>query len=218
MKPGKYDKFPAVTIPGRFEVFEGWPRICRLLSERWRARPRVVLTVDTYPGVNDAELLGQLEAGLRPALTIRTVDLKRAEPDLVQSIGRNLTEDRIFGVLSCHRLEEFFKPDQLASARARVASQREGVVLIYGVGAELVARGDVLVYADMARWEIQLRYRRGASNWGAENGHEDFFRKYKRGFFVEWRAADRHKFELFERMDFFLDTHVPDATKLVEGR
>jgi mannose-6-phosphate isomerase class I len=189
-----------------------------VLNERLRGQSRSVLVVDTYPGVNDAELLGELESRLHPALTIRTLALKKSEPKLLQLIGSNLTDDRIFGVLACNELEEFFEPDLLAAARRDVERARDGLVLIYGVGAELILRGDLLVYADLARWELQLRLRRGAANWGADNGGEDFFRKYKRGFFVEWRAADRHKFQLFDHVDLFLDTHSPGAPKLVEGR
>lgn len=212
-----YDKHPFVAVPGNARVSKGWGPVCEQLQERLRERRRAVLTVDTYPGVDDSEVLGELEARLRPSLTIRTLDLKKPEPELLKLIGGNLTDDRIFGVLSCHEFEEFFDVQRLASAQREVAEFSEGLALIYGVGAERVAPGDLLVYADLARWEIQLRYRRGQGNWGAENGKEDFLRKYKRGFFVEWRAADRHKFDLFERVDFFLDTHQRGEPKLVEG-
>ncbi len=213
-----YDKFPVIPVPGQGQLIKGWPAICKALQARLGGRPRAVLVVDTYPGVNDAELLGELESRLRPVLTVRTLDLKKPEPELMQLIARNLTDDRVFGVLSCHTLEEFFDPERLMAARRRVEAAERGLVLAYGVGAALVAGGDLLACADMARWEIQLRYRRGLGNWGADNGQEDFFRKYKRGFFVEWRAADRHKFGLFDRVDFFLDTHTPGAPKLVEGQ
>jgi mannose-6-phosphate isomerase class I len=213
-----YDRFPCVRIPGASNAWKNWPAIFQSLGNRLQGRPRAVLVVDTYPGVADAEVLGALRTALKPALTINTLDLKKPEPALQRLIGRNLTDDRIFGVLSCHALEEFFDADRLAAARRSVEQAPEGLVLIYGVGADLVARGDVLVYADMARWEIQLRYRRGLGNWGADNGEQDFFLKYKRGFFVEWRAADRHKFGLFDRVDFFLDTHKAGEPKMVEGR
>ena len=62
--------------------------------------------------------------------------------------------------------------------------------------------------ADLARWEIQLRQRRGATNWRTDNAGEDILRKYKRGFFVEWRVADRHKRDLFDRIDYLLDTNT----------
>jgi mannose-6-phosphate isomerase class I len=218
VRKSNYDKSPFVAVPGRPEVRKSWPAICERLAERLSGRDRAVLVVETYTGVNDEEVLGELEARLRPALVIRTIDLKLPEPELLPRIHRNLTDDRIFGVLSCQTLDEFFDAGRLAGARQQLEQARDGLVLIYGVGAELVSRGDVLVYADMARWEIQLRFRRGMGNWGANNGGADFFSKYKRGFFVEWRAADRHKFELFDRVDFFLDTHVSGTPKLVEGR
>ncbi|MDE3067518.1 MAG: class I mannose-6-phosphate isomerase [Verrucomicrobiota bacterium] len=217
MRKSNYDKSPFVPVPGSFKLWKSWPAIARGLEERLRGRRRAVLVVDTYPGVNDAELLGELESRLKPEATIRTLDLKKTEPELMKLIGRNLTDDRIFGVLSCHTLEEFFDAEKLTAARRAVERARDGRVLVYGVGAGLVARGDALVYADLARWEIQLRYRRGLGNWGADNGGEDFFRKYKRGFFVEWRVADRHKFDLFDRVDFFLDTNQAGEPKLVEG-
>jgi len=217
VRKANYDKFPFVAAPGDATVGKTWPVICETLKKRLSGRKRAVLVVDTYPGVDDGELLCELESRLRPAVTICTRDLKQPEAELMKLIGRNLTDDRIFGVLSCHTLEEFFDAGRLASAREQVEQTRDGLVLIYGVGADLVARGDLLVYADLARWEIQLRFRRGLGNWGADNGHEDFFRKYKRGFFVEWRVADRHKFGLFDRVDFFLDTHVSGTPKLVDG-
>lgn len=217
MRASNYEKFPVVAAPGKTEVFKGWAQISASLSQRLRGRSRAVLVVDTYPGVDDTELLGELESHLKPALTLRTLDLKESEPELLGLISRNLTDDRIFGVLSCHTLEEFFDPARLQSARQNVERAREGLVLVYGVGAALITPGDLLVYADLARWEIQLRYRRGLGNWGANNGSEDFFRKYKRSFFVEWRVADRHKFDWFDRIDFFLDTHQPNAPKLVDG-
>ena len=42
-------------------------------------------------------------------------------------------------------------------------------------------------------------------NWRADNGDLDVLRKYKRGFFVEWRTADRHKRTLFDRIDLLVD-------------
>src|SRR5437016_1507232 len=125
VKQSNYDKTPVVGVPGHFEVSNGWPVICERLTHRLQGRDRAVLVVDTYPGVNDLELLAELEARLGPALTIRTIDLKSPEPELMTSIGRNMTDDRIFGVLSGHTLADFFNEDQLASARRRAESQRQ---------------------------------------------------------------------------------------------
>ena len=110
-------------------------------------------------------------------------------------------------MISHHRLREFYDTDRLASIADRVLDSNTPTVLI-GWGAALVPiRRSTLVLADLARWEIQQRQRRGAPNWRCHNGGEDNLRKVKRGFFVEWRVADRHKRELFAAMDFVLDTN-----------
>lgn len=216
VRKSNYDKTPAIAVAGDDQVVKDWPDICQFLGQRLTGQ-RAVLIMETYPGVDDTELLGELESRLRPALTVRTLDLKKPEPELLRLIGPNLTEDRIFGALSCLTLDEFFDTTRLTVARTLVEQTQEGLVLIYGVGAGLVASDGLFVYADLARWEIQLRYRNGLGNWGAGNPKEDFFRKYKRGYFVEWRAADRHKFDLFDRVDFFLDTNRARQPKLIAG-
>ena len=100
---------------------------------------------------------------------------------------------------------------------AQRAHGRDRPVVVIGWGSALISRpDDVVVLADLARWEIQQRQRRGAPNWRSSNNSEDVLRKYKRGFFVEWRVADRHKRDYFDRFDFVLDTNrgVGDATMI----
>ena len=93
------------------------------------------------------------------------------------------------------------------------------MLLIIGTGAALIVpEPDVLVYADMARWEIQMRQRRGeVENLGADNLKESPSLKYKRAFFVDWRAADRLKKTLLPRIDFLLDTNDSKAPKMISG-
>ena len=107
-------------------------------------------------------------------------------------------------------------------ARPRLQPRRRPrpeLVLVLGTGATLVCpTPTVLVYADLARWEIQLRQRRGEiANLGSENFSEKASLKYKRAFFVDWRAADRLKKQALPRADFLLDTNDPAAPKLITG-
>ena len=60
---------------------------------------------------------------------------------------------------------------------------------------------DLCLYLDMARWEIQLRYRKGMPNYNCTNFDEDILRKFKRGYFIEWRVADKHKMHWFDQVD-----------------
>lgn len=113
------------------------------------------------------------------------------------------------------RLEDFIDPDAFGQAKATVPSG--GRALVYGVGAGLVAEADTFIYCDLARWEIELRYRAGMPNFRAHNEDEDPLRKIKRGYFVEWRVADKRKLEVFDRVDYFLDSNVHGDPKLVSG-
>jgi hypothetical protein len=130
-----------------------------------------------------------------------------------------LGDDPVFGSMNEITLEEFFDPGRLNHARVKAANWERGLLLILGVGAALISpRPDVLVYADMARWEIQGRQRRNEiANLGTDNLNEKPNLKYKRAFFVDWRAADRLKKLILPRVDFFLDSNSA-VPKLVTGR
>jgi len=202
-----YDKFPTVAIQGFDDsAWQGWEAITRVLESQTQQRSRTVLVIDCYPGVRMTEL----EENVLPRL--------RDECAIHEMLARNLTDDRVFGVLSCHQLGEFFDPARLEALQVQVNQCSGGLIVIYGPGATLVHPGDVLVYADLPRWEIQQRMRRGETgNWGADNQQEDMLRRYKRAFFVEWRVFDRHKTPLLRRTDFLLDTTQTNQPAMVSG-
>lgn len=213
---GNYDRFPETAVSGRDrEAFQGYGAVCGELGRFLRGKERPVLVLECYPGTDCAELL----EGLRPLGADTVLNAEDCMPDreaFQEMLRENLTEDRVFGVLTAHRLEDYFLPERLAAARERLGAAR-GLSIVYGTGASLVAEGDALVYCDLARWEIQLRYRKGMPNLHAENGGEPQLSKYKRGYFVDWRLADRRKKELFSRMDYLLDTNAANDPKLVRG-
>lgn len=214
-----YDKFPTVTIEGYDDsAWQGWEDITRVLAAKTQQRSRTVLVIDCYPGVRLKELEENVLPRLRPALTVNAGQARQDEPAIHEMLARNLTDDRVFGVLSCHQLAEFFDPARLEAQQTQVSQCAEGLIVIYGPGAALIHPGDVLVYADLPRWEIQQRMRSGEmGNWGAENQHEDMLRRYKRAFFVEWRVFDRHKTPLLRRTDFLLDTTQANQPAMVSG-
>jgi mannose-6-phosphate isomerase class I len=116
-------------------------------------------------------------------------------------------------------IEDFFDTCNFASSREQVKNWTHWLLVIVGTGASLLSEEpDLLVYADMARWEIQQRQRRNAvGNLGADNLQESPGQKYKRAFFVDWRAADHLKKSLLRKIDFWLDTNG-DVPKFVTGR
>lgn len=212
-----YEKYPTLQIEGYDDsAWQGWEAITARL--RARTGQRTVLVIDCYPGVRLAELEENLLSALNPALVINAEQARLDESALHQLLARNLTDDRVFGVLSCHQLSEFIAPQKLAALKEQVSNAPDGLIVIYGPGAALVHPGDVLVYADLPRWEIQQRMRSGElDNWGAENQSEDMLRRYKRAFFVEWRVFDRHKTPLLKRADYLLDTTRADSPAMVTG-
>lgn len=214
-----YDKFPEVTVQGYDDqAWQGWESIEATLNLRASASSRTVLVVDCYPGVRLDELEQRLLPSLNATRVLNVESARRDQQALHDLLARNLTDDRVFGVLSCHHLEEFFNADKLHQLRQQVDTVTEGLIVIYGPGAALVHPGDVLVYADMPRWEIQQRMRHdGLGNWGADNQDEDILRRYKRAFFIEWRVFDRHKTPLLKRADYLLDTTQKEAPTLVSG-
>ncbi|MEO6705289.1 MAG: class I mannose-6-phosphate isomerase [Ginsengibacter sp.] len=70
----------------------------------------------------------------------------------------------------------------------------------------------------MPRWELQLRYRRKEiNNLGLTNKGEKASLQYKRGFFVDWRVADKVKKNTIAQWDYVLDTTKTLLPVMVSG-
>ena len=204
----------AVHCPG-VQYQAGFAHIAPALKAA--AAGRRVVTVDCYPGVDQAELAAGL-AALDPVLVIHSDDLALEPEKLDAALERDLLPgDPVFGILTVRRLGDFFYPEKIAEARRRIEQAPEGLVLVYGVGAALVHPGDLQVVADITRWEIQLRYRRGMDNWRTARTNLPKLEKYKRGYFAEWRWADREKDHLLNTMDFYLDMTTQGSPVMVDG-
>lgn len=123
-----------------------------------------------------------------------------------------MTDDRVFGLMSHFEIEEFYDLSKLEEAKKSISPNER--VAIYGFGASMI-HNDSLIYLDMTRWEIQLRYRKGMSNWNKTNPNEDNLRKYKRGYFIEWRTADRLKKRVLRNSTYYIDSTVENDPKLI---
>ena len=212
-----YDKFPWIAVSGDDSLCQlGWPEIGAVLRAHLKTRNAIVC-VECYPGSILAPMIQALTAQLSPdhVLVAESCYLR---PDAIEAkFASLLTDDPVFGRMSPVTLHEFLDPQKAEQARRRLGSG--GLHLVIGTGASLlVSRPDSLVYADLARWEIQQRYRRNQiSNLGLENRSEKASLQYKRGFFVDWRAADRLKAELLPAIDFLLDCNQPETPKMIRG-
>ena len=207
-----YDRFPETVIRGFDESVYGNGKEISDFFAAFRSKKDHVLAVECYPGTDD-QVKKMIAEWYQPDCTIDSDDIFYDGDILTEMMKPFLTDDRVRGVMCCGRMEDYIDPSRLKAAQ--IKADRSGRVLIYGVGAGLVKRADTLIYCDLARWEITLRYRRGMPNFKQKNYNEDPLRKIKRGYFVEWRLADKRKMEIFEQIDWFLDTNITDDPKLV---
>lgn len=208
-----YDKYPSTRIEG-FKVTEGYEAICKEIRSKIN-KENFVLCLDTYPGVFDQDIKAGFSS-LKYDHVIRMVDIFKDGEKISEQLKYNITDDRVFGKMYYGELMDFIDTDKLIKARREAASNK-GLTIIYGVGAAIIGNYDLHLFFDLARWEIQLRYRKGMTNFKCDNAEEDILRKYKRAFFIEWRVADKHKSKYFETFDYVLDTNDADHPKMITG-
>lgn len=213
-----YVQYPSVRVPAAHASsrWVGWEEILEHL--RTAAIGARIVAVECYPGVHDDELRLRLAAALEPDLVIDTKEAFRSPSEIDALVAPYLGgDDPVFGSLSPQPIEVFLDPDRCPALRSRMAAA--GKALIVGPAAAVLApASDLLVYADMPRWEGQLRQRRGeVDNLGVRNRGLKASLQYKRSFFIDWRVADRLKRATMDRWDFLLDTTNAAEPRLITG-
>ena len=205
-----YNKRPAIKINGLIKT--GWEDIIETLKEQ--IGDSGVLVVDCYTGVHYEKLRGFFMR-IPDTIFIDTASLFKHEVEIHKMTEGFMTDDVLFGYLSNLSMKDYFDADKLHDATEKIKA-RHGKVIVFGYGASLVADGDLVVYADMPRWEIQQRMRRKeVGALGINNREEDTSLQYKRGLFNDWHVCDKHKRTLYEKVNYWLDT-VTDEPKLID--
>jgi len=232
-KPSKFTNLPVVEVKNdSYKVETGWKTICDKLNQSIAALSgtKKLVVIETYQGVIHEELISNLKSGLNYSRFILAEDYMLPEDEIKKMVFPDVTNDRIFGFLTRLTMNAFFDTEKVKAIQTEIAETEEGTIIFYGCGASLLlsnspsfggGRGEAfLIYADMARWEIQLRMRRHlVDNLGVKNRDtSDWMLLYKQGFFVDWRVCDRLKKTLFDQWDFLLDTNKIGQPKLVEGK
>ena len=212
MRKVNYDRFPSTKITGT--ILQGWDAVHTLLVECFKVKK--VVAVDFYAGVREEEVAGELEL-LSPTLFINTRNLMKPQEEIKAMTERFMTDDVLFGYVTNLTLNDYFDAEKLEQARKQVADAT-GRVIIVGSGAAMVAPAEAtVVYVDMARWEIQQRFRvHEVKALGVDNREDAVSLQYKRGYFNDWRILDRYKESLFGRVDFWLDTHIANEPRLID--
>ena len=208
-----YNLYPKIDIKGYDDkIFLGYENILNEIKSKID-KDNFIVVLDCYVGVDSSELLNSFK-NIDFDNIIFSDNYALKEERLTEKMQDYLTDDRVFGIMNTKKLKEFFIDEKLQKVKNKISTLK-GKTLIYGVGASLITTGDLYIYADISRWEIQLRYRSGITNWNVSNANAPILEKYKRGFFMEWRIADRHKIENYKNFDYVLDTNKKDKPKMV---
>ena len=215
-----YDKRPAIKVKNaKQECLTGWKAITEHLLEQSDKikRKQKAIVFECYQGVMDEEIIAALQNNLEGSYFF-SKDCMLPENRIDSLVYPDVTDDEIFGYMTRLHLNDFFDVS-LVDAAKKIIEQKEGRVIIYGLGATLLCpEPALLIYVDMARWEIQQRFRKNKiSNLGVNNKKLQASLQYKRAFFVDWRVCDRMKKQLMNRWDFVLDTTVQNQPKMVAG-
>jgi hypothetical protein len=221
MMKSNYDKQPHVAVPnGAGACVIGWEAVADRLGKAVSARAakRTVVTIECYTGVHAAEIAEALKV-LNPVRVVCSSDAFLAAEVIDAKVAPfNGGDDPVFGWMTNLRIADFMDAAKVTSLAAEVEQIHDGLVIVIGNGASLIHAGDILVYADLARWEAQLRMRRDEiSNLGIDNKDLKWSLQYKRAYFTDWRVCDRLKRELMGQWDFVLDTNKPNDPRLAEG-
>jgi mannose-6-phosphate isomerase class I len=215
----EYDKLPTLPVQAaKNSAWQGWNDILQHIRAQVSRGARR-FAIECYPGVFEDEISAALSEGLKPARVFRVRDCYKSPAEIERMTSGELTEDPVFGRLSELQIEDFVDLARAAALSDQLNRNREQVSVIVGTGTSLIEPdADVLIYADLPRWEIQQRQRGNEIfNLGIENRNDSAAMRYKRGYFVDWRVADRIKRKLLGKIDFLLDTTDQRTPKMVTG-
>lgn len=218
MRKSNYDKQPATLVEGN--IWQGWDAIRQEINNRSTVaagKTRCVIVVECYQGVHHEELWSELKA-LNVDHAFNTSAIFKTVDEVKQMTYPYITDDRLFGFRANFSMADFLDAQKLQNLRNELAGL-SGVVLVYGHGAAVVAPdADLLIYADMPRWEIQMRSRKHeVCGLGVDNYAEAPSYHYKRGYFVDWNVCDKLKKQLLPIAALWLDTTLAGQPKMITG-
>lgn len=216
-----FDKHPSIKVSNNSnDCILGWERIASKINDAVLARKksRLVIVVDCYQGVLHDEVETALRSKLRYDHFVQSTWAFKSNETIVTMVHPDVTDDQIFGFMTRLTIDEFFDDARLSTLRKEI-DEAKGVIIVYGEGAAHVAQeSDMIIYLDMARWEIQMRMRKGqVNNLGVANAGAEFSLQYKQAYFVDWRVLDKHKMTFFDKIDFMIDSNKPGAPKMVNA-
>jgi len=209
----EYNRFPKIKIKYYEEgIYDSYNSIFERIK---KDNTKNTIVFECYPGVRYKELESQLFSKFTDAEIIFVDEYAKQGTEITEMIKDKLSNDRVFAFKSFIDILDFYPQENIQKIREMKSNKLQ---IFYGFGASQIIKGETLVYCDMARWEIQKRYRtHELTNWRMDTFDLDILRKYKRSYFFEWRTADLIKQKEYENIDFYLDTNDNNQPKMITG-
>ncbi|HNR72571.1 MAG: mannose-6-phosphate isomerase-like protein [Bacteroidetes bacterium OLB12] len=211
-----FNKFPSVKVTTATPCLVGWAEINQEFSNQIRSRKINTVVIECYQGVYIEKLKNTIAASFAEAEIIDAAVAWKEEAGIRALTHASVTDDRIFGFMTNLNLSDLFDASKVQQIKESLLTVNK-LTFVIGTGASLlVSNPGLVIYADMARWEIQLRMRRKeVANVGLSNFTDSFETQYKRGFFLDWRLCDNLKKQLLPRCHYILDTNNWNEPKLI---
>ena len=188
MRRSNYDKYPATRISGM--MVQGWMDIIRTIRRSLEDAHIKELAVELYTGVYEDEVIKAFTVGLGTEV-IDTRTLMKPESEIRRMTEVYMTDDVLFGHVSCLTLDDYFDRQKVQRLREELSRSDRPTALVGSGAARIALPESPVIYCDMPRWEIQQRFRRHeVMALGLDNRQEAVSLQYKRGYFNDWRICD----------------------------
>lgn len=221
-----YDKYPGIRIEG-IQLWSGWNAIIEEINRRLihPGPGQIVLALECYTGNFIAEIKNAL-GKLNPDLMIHSETIFKSEKEIQALTQPDVTEDRIFGRLTQLKMIDFIDQKKLKTTKERFQKQIPNLTIIYGPASSLILKHldlispsyFLILLAEPSRWEIQTRMKaKRVHGLGVNDQDLEFPRQYKRGYFVDWRVCDRLKQEIYQDLDYIIDTNIENKPKMLRA-
>ncbi|RFZ86076.1 hypothetical protein DYU05_06385 [Mucilaginibacter terrenus] len=208
---GKYEIYPFYNISGT--ISSGY----HSLTERLLLKGEHIV-FDGYIGVNWEAVKEQTTRAftdLGKSINWISINnyLKSSEDLEIKTSPFLGGDDPLFGSAYTGTLQDFFELKNVDE----VLSVDGSINIIYGCGAALVSGNFPIVYFDVPKNEIQFRSRAGSVNNLGRHFPEDPKIQYKRFYFIDWVVLNKHKEEIFPRIDFMVDEQRTEDITWISG-
>ena len=214
-----FNKYPTIKIsPEQDNCVLGWEHICKSIEKALTLidNRNKKIVIECYQGCNLNKIKNIITSHFSNDTIIDSADFMKSEAKIRELTQPDVTDDRVFGVITQLRMQDFFDSSKMEAIKEQPINN---TTFYIGIGASLlVEKPDLIIYADMARWEIQQRMRSNeVDNIGINDREETIEKQYKRAYFVDWRVCDKLKKELLPKFDYVLDTNNAKEPKLATG-